>query len=294
MSSRCWSHDDPEGEAPMAARGSITDGVGSHGQIPRLESVGVFGLGEAGSEIASGLVEHGVSVRAYDPAPVPTPVGVQRHSQPAMVVREVDYVLAVTAAHDAERALRQAIDGIREGTQYVDLSTSSPHVKRTLGAIADEHNVSFVDVALMATVPGRGIRAPQYASGATADLYARTLTTVGTPVTVVGAEPGAAATHKLLRSILTKGLGALLLEAQEAGRAAGLENWLWSHLVSTVEDADEAFMSRLMAGMSLHAVRRHEEMQASAALLRELGVTATMTTATESVLRKLAATNEAD
>lgn len=255
--------------------------------------MGIFGLGEAGSEIAVGLVAAGVEVHAYDPASVSTPTGVERHTCPATVVQGVDCVLAITAAHDAAEALRQSIGAIAAGAIYADLSTSSPEAKRSLSELAGEFRFSFVDVALMATVRGRGIRTPQLASGAKAELYASSLRAVGAPVTVVGEEPGAAATRKLLRSVVTKGLGALLLEAQEAGRAAGLEGWLWTHLVATIEDADEAFMSRLMSGMSLHAVRRREEMEATAALLRSLGVTATMTTATESVLRDLSEEGEA-
>lgn len=259
-------------------------------RLGQLQRVGIFGLGEAGSEIAANLVELGVVVRGYDPADVPTPNGVERHARPDRVVQEIDCLLAVTAARDAATALRQALDDIPEGLLYADLSTSSPVEKRRLGAIADGRAFRFVDGALMATVPGKGIQTPQLASGAAAETYAAALATVGAPVSVVGREPGAASTHKLLRSIVTKGLGALLLEARSAARAAGLEEWLWQHLVSTITEADEAFMVRLMDGMGRHAIRRHEEMQASASLLKELGVSPIMTSATQTALHDLMAT----
>lgn len=253
-----------------------------------VRRVGIFGLGEAGSEIAAGLAERGVTVRAFDPASVPTPPGVDRHAIPQHVVRDVDVVLSVTAAADAGAALQQAIDDVPPGTLYADLSTSSAGGKQALGSMATAHGLRFVDVALMATVPGKGIRTPQLASGDGAGDYAGMIRCFGATVQVVGDQPGDAATRKLLRSIVTKGLAALLLEARAAGRAAGLEDWLWRHLVETISSADEALMRRLTEGQAEHAVRRQHEMEACATLLEELAVPSTMTAATAATLRQLA------
>lgn len=249
--------------------------------------IGIFGLGEAGSEIAAGLVAAGTTVGAYDPAPVGTPPGVQRHQEPNGVVDRVDCVLAVTAAHDADTALQQALDAMPRDTLFADLTTSAPGEKRSRADLAASGGVRFVDVALMATVPGRGIRTPQLAAGPAAATYAELLRPTGAPITVIGDEPGLAMTYKLLRSVVTKGIGALLLEATAAGRAAGLGPWLWSHLVETITDADETLMTRLINGMHDHAVRRQEEMQATAALLHDLNVMPTMTNATERVIASL-------
>lgn len=249
--------------------------------------IGVFGLGEAGSEIAAGLVAAGTSVSAYDPAPVTTPPGVWRHEHPSAVVEDIDCLLAVTAAHDADTALQQSLADMHAGLVFADLSTSAPAQKRSRATAAAKVGVHFIDVALMATVPGKGIRTPQLAAGPEAVAYSALLGPLGAPITVIGDEPGLAMTRKLLRSVVTKGLGALLLEATAAGHAAGLDSWLWDHLVKTVTDADEALMTRLMDGMHQHAVRREEEMHATADLLAELGVPATMTNATHELIAAL-------
>jgi phosphoglycerate dehydrogenase-like enzyme len=39
-------------------------------------TVGVLGLGEAGSAFAAGMVAHGAEVRGFDPADVTVPAGV--------------------------------------------------------------------------------------------------------------------------------------------------------------------------------------------------------------------------
>lgn len=249
--------------------------------------VTVFGLGEAGAEIAADLVAAGASVRGYDPASTATPAGVARCDDPRAAVEGADLVLGVTAAADAETALRQALDEIPPTALYADLSTSSAGQERHLAAIADARGLLFVDVALMSTVPGTGIRTPQLASGPGAERYVELVAPVGATITVVGLEAGAAATRKLLRSVLVKGLAAITIEAMRAGEAAGLSDWLWDHLVTELEATDEQFLRRLVEGTPPHATRRRHEMEAAASLLEQLGVEPIMTRATAETLDRL-------
>ncbi len=253
----------------------------------RLRRVAVFGLGEAGRLIAADLAATRARVTGYDPAPHPTPTGVTRCADPAAAVEGVDLVLAITAAADARSALCQALDRIPQGALYADLSTASAAKKRDLAALAGERGLAFADVALMSTVPGKGVRTPQLVSGAGAERYARLLAPTGVTVTTVGEVPGDAATHKLLRSIVMKGLAALVIEAMQAGEAAGTRDWLWAHLVDEITAADEALLRRIVVGAGLHDVRRRLEMQASSDLLDELGVEPVMSRATVERFRRV-------
>lgn len=139
--------------------------------VPVGLSVGVLGLGEAGSRIAADLAAAGATVVAYDPADVGVVGGVLRAGDPADAVRDVDLVLAVTAGADAMSALTQAIGAIPRGALYADLSTSAAPTKRELASIADRAGLLFVDVALMSTVPGKGLFTPALASGPGAQGY---------------------------------------------------------------------------------------------------------------------------
>lgn len=247
----------------------------------------VFGLGEAGSEIASDLADAGADVTGYDPAPVSTPHGVRRFDDPHRAVDSVDVVLAITSAADAPRALDQAIMDIPSGCHYADLATASPALERDLESTASVAGIAFTDVALMGTVPGRGIRTPAIASGISAESFARAMGTVGMDVRVVGDEAGVAATHKLLRSVFVKGLTAVLIEAMEAAEAAGLAEETWSTIVDQVSSADEDFLVRLMEGTETHAARRLDEMEAAVSLLRDLGIRPTMTASTVATLHEI-------
>ena len=241
--------------------------------------VAVLGLGEAGSRISADLAREGVEVRGYDPADVVTPAGVIRQRTAGQAVRGAEMVLAITAAADAATALAQVADGLESGVLYADLSTASPSLKMQLAASAAACGALFVDVALMATVPGRGLRTPALASGPGAERYITTMSPYGISLEAISTTPGDAATRKLLRSVFMKGLAAVVIEAMSAAEAAGQSAWLWRNLVDEVTAAGAPLLSRLVGGTSIHAERRLHEMEASAQLLADLGVDASMTRA---------------
>ncbi len=249
----------------------------------------VFGLGEAGSLLAGDLAAAGVETTGYDPAPVATPPGVERHDDPRSAAAGADMVLAVTAAADATGALTQALDAIPRGAIYADLATAAAGLKRRLAARAAGTGIEFADVALMAPVAGSGLRTPALASGPGAGRVVTVLGPLGMPVEHVGDEPGAAATRKLLRSVVVKGLTAVVMESLRAAAAAGLAEETWDNIVAQLTAADEDLIRRLVAGTERHAARRVHEMEAAAELLRELGVEPTMTEATTEHLRAVAA-----
>lgn len=243
-------------------------------------NVAVFGLGEAGSLISSDLADAGVRVKGFDPADVQTPEGVRRVSDPNDAVLDADVILGITAQADAETAISQALNSIKSGSLYADLSTSSATVKKGLAGIAQSREILFADVALMTIVPGNGMHTPSLASGQGAEHYCSLFSPLGVPVEVVSDIPGDASTRKLLRSVMMKGLASLVVEAMQAGYAAGCEEWLWKNLSDQLTSANEKILSRLITGTQTHALRRLHEMQASMALLEELGVEPVMTRST--------------
>jgi 3-hydroxyisobutyrate dehydrogenase-like beta-hydroxyacid dehydrogenase len=252
-----------------------------------LHTIAIFGLGEAGSLFAADLSKLGIEVNAYDPADVETPANIQRHAKPSDAVAGAEVVLALTGGADAGTALSQAIDDIPKSALYADLSTDSAGTKKDLATTAEAHELQFVDIAMMTTVPGHGLRTPSLASGDGASRYVKIFGDLGVPVERVSDIPGDAATRKLLRSVMVKGLAALVIEAMRAGDKAGCREWLWEEMAQAISDADEAFVARLVNGTEKHAVRRLHEMEASAALLKELGVDPVMTRATVENLRRV-------
>jgi len=230
--------------------------------------VGMLGLGEAGGLIAADLRAAGVTVRGYDPLPQTGPdVGSE-----AAAAAGADVVLSLTTAAHAREAAHAAAGALRPGQVYADLNTSGAALKRELAALVAPTGATFADVALMATVPGHGVRTPVLASGPGARELAVALGPLGMPVEVVGPVPGDAAQRKLLRSVLWKGVAAAVTEALAAARAAGQEAWMREQIVTLFESADGALARRMEQGSIQHAERRMHEMRDVAALLHELDV----------------------
>ncbi len=245
--------------------------------------IALLGLGEAGSEIARDLVAAGADVRGYDPAVAP-PDGVQPRDDEADAVRDADLVLSVNSAHDAPVALANARPGLRAGTVWADLNTASPGVKAQLAADVADLGVPVVDVALMAVVPGNGLRTPMVVAGEGAQRYAEMLAEFGVLVTIQPGPAGAAISRKLLRSVFYKGLAAAVVEAVEGAEAAGCADWLRENVRAELAGFDERTLDRLLDGTRRHARRRSDEMAAAAEQLRDLGVEPRIAGATRDLL----------
>jgi 3-hydroxyisobutyrate dehydrogenase-like beta-hydroxyacid dehydrogenase len=251
-------------------------------------SVAIIGMGEAGSEIARDLVAAGCLVRAFDPKPARDVPGAELAASTADAVRGADLVLSLTTAEAARAAAGAAAPALRPGAVYADLNTGSAQLKRDVAATVEDAAALFADVAVMAPVPGRGLRAPLLASGSGAARLAELLGPLGARVEVLGPEAGTAAQRKLLRSVFTKGLAAALLEGAAAARAAGCEEWFLADAGATLAAADERLVERLRVGSRVHAARRVHELEDAAELLGELHVPPRVTGAARAVLAELA------
>jgi 3-hydroxyisobutyrate dehydrogenase-like beta-hydroxyacid dehydrogenase len=250
-------------------------------------TIAVFGLGEAGSEISTDLAAAGATVRGYDPADVDDVPGVQRSIEPGAAVAGAQLVMGITASTDAANALSQALEAIPSGAVYADLSSSSPGQERELAARAGGRGLQFADVALMSTVPGKGLRTPVLVSGPGAHKYADLLAPGGGSVEVVGPDAGQAAARKLLRSIVLKGLAGVVIESMRAANSAGLGEENWGNLVDQMTEMDEAFLRRIVDGTGQHSLRRQHEMEATVEMLHELGIDPVMTEATVESLSRM-------
>lgn len=250
-------------------------------------TIAVLGLGEAGSALARDLVAAGAVVRGYDPA-VPACEGVVATGSEADAAEGADLVLSVNSSSAAVGALEAGLAGLKPGAAWADLNTASPGTKRTLAGIAAEHGVPFADIAIMAPVPGRGLRAPMLATGIAAEIVANSLNTFGAAVEVMAGDAGLAAERKLLRSVFFKGMSAAVVEALTAARAAECEDWLRKIIVDELTAAGAATVDRLVDGSIKHAVRRTSEMAAAAEMLGELGVRADVASASRDQLAHIA------
>lgn len=247
----------------------------------------VIGLGEAGAIYATALIDAGHTVTGYDPVAPTTPPGVTRASTAAEACLDADVVLVLTGAGAAPSVAAECLPVMRPQACYADLTSSSPQTMEELGRTATQ--AVFADVAILGPVPLHGARTPLMVSGPGAPVLAELAGSLGAPVQIVEGGPGAAMAHKLLRSVVMKGMASVVVEAVTAGRAAGLEPWIRTQIADQLAGDGQAVIDRWLTGTVKHAQRRSHEMRSTAQYLVELGVPAELTQASAEALARIAA-----
>jgi 3-hydroxyisobutyrate dehydrogenase len=249
----------------------------------------VIGLGEAGAKYATALVDHGHRVTGFDPGQAATPPGVQRVGDTAAAVRGADIILVLTAAKAARPVAESCVAALAPGACYADFTSSSPAAMRDIAHLVEEASVEFCDVAILGPVSWHGARTPLMLAGTGASRIAELAIGWQAHIEIVDGPAGSAMAHKLLRSVLMKGLAGVVTEAVTAGAAAGYETWIRDQIAAQLAGDGHAVVDRLLTGTRTHAERRAQEMHETAQYLAELGAPAELTLATETALRRIAA-----
>jgi 3-hydroxyisobutyrate dehydrogenase len=254
--------------------------------------IAIIGLGEAGSRYAAALATLGHEVVGFDPA-VQAPVeGATLSPSVPDAVATADVVLVMTGAKAAPSVAESAASALAAGACYADFTSSSPVVMEELGSFIARQGAHFADVAILGPVPWHGAQTPLMISGPGAKTIADLADELGATATVVDGPPGAAMAHKLLRSVFMKGLASIIIEAIDAGRSAGYEDWIRDQIAAQLAGDGHAVIERLVTGTETHAARRAQEMADTASYLEAMGVPPLMSRATEASLRQLAAKKE--
>lgn len=253
--------------------------------------VAILGIGEAGGILAGDLMAAGVSVRGWDPDPPAIPAGLDFAASNPAAVRGADVVLSVNWASVAVDVAAEVAQVLQPNQLFADMNTASPQIKRAAAAIVEEAGALFVDGALMAPVPPKGLRTPVYASGSGAVLFAEKMSPYGMPITVLDGEAGNAAKHKLVRSIMYKGVAAVVMECLEAAEALEMSDYARQQMMTILQD--ESMIDRFVEGSRAHAKRRMQEMEAVVELLESVGVSAFTSRASLEKLREIQQLNSA-
>lgn len=250
--------------------------------------IAIIGLGEAGSLYASAAVAAGHAVAGFDPYAERAPEGVVRAESIAAAVADADVVVALTAASLSEQVAREAIVAMRPGATYADFTTADPGAMRELADVVTAHGLAFADVAILGPVPVKGAATDVIVSGSGAAPVHELLAGLGAHVERLEAAAGEATSHKLLRSVLMKGLASVVIEALAAGRAAGAESWIREQIARQLAGDGQATIDRFEVGTTKHAARRAHEMDAVVRHLDGLDVPSELSDATRRALERMA------
>ena len=256
------------------------------------ERIAFIGYGEAGQTIGRGLRAQGVQLRAYDILfddardegrlrAVAESSGAAVCANHAAAVRDADIVfLAVTASSSLEAA-RSCLPGLRKPQLFLDINSVSPQRKIETAALITPTGAAYVDVAVMAPVAPYDHKVPCLIGGpGAADLLPRARA-LGMKMELVAAEVGQASAIKMFRSILIKGLEALVLESMLAASEYRVEERVLASLKETFPSLDwEKLSGYMIERVVSHGKRRAAEMREVAHTLKDIGLEPIMAGAT--------------
>ncbi len=188
-------------------------------------------------------------------------------------------ISAVTASNTLAVA-QEAARHIHPGTLFLDLNSASPGTKRDAALAIEGAGGQYVEAGVMTSVPPYGIKVPMLLGGAKASELAIVLRDWDMNATAVATDIGAASAIKMCRSIMIKGLEALVIESYSTALYYGVADKVLPTLAETFPQIDWSaqgayFFSRVVQ----HGKRRAEEMRESAVTVREAGFTPLMATA---------------
>lgn len=157
------------------------------------EPVTVLGLGPMGHAIAAAFVAGGHPTTVWNRSSAkPTPDGAVRAPDAATAMSASKNVVVCVLDYDAARAVLEPLAAELRGRQVVNLTSGSPAAARKLATWAAEHDITYVDGAIMSPTDTIGTQnAVILHSGPPTDV----LGALGGTRTYLGADPGRAAAH---------------------------------------------------------------------------------------------------
>ncbi|MEM7443751.1 MAG: DUF1932 domain-containing protein [Pseudomonadota bacterium] len=258
-------------------------------------SVTFIGFGEAATAIASGwLANIAIDCAAFDiktdnadPA-ISTAkkdeyraAGVTGHDTLPAALNPGTTVFSTVTPDQALIAATAAAQHLPLGALYLDCNSCSPGTKRRAASVIEAAGGRYVDVAVMAPVHPALHRTPLLVSGPRADAALDTLARLDMSAKLADGPVGYASSIKMIRSIMVKGLEALMVECVLAGRRAGVDEAVFDSLTKTIPGFDwPERAAYMLERVTTHGTRRAAEMREVATTLRELKLDGRMADAT--------------
>lgn len=254
-----------------------------------VQRLGIVGYGEVGKTFAAGLKPRVARVAAWDLKFAQAGTtdaerahaagqGVQACGSMQVLCEASELVISAVTASSTLAVAQEAARFLRPGAVFLDLNSASPGTKQKAAQAVEARGAHYVEAGVMTSVPPYGIKVPMLLGGAKAAELAALLATWGMDAKAVSEQLGVASAIKMCRSVMVKGLEALVIESYATARAYGVEDHVLPTLQETFPGMDWSqqggyFFSRVVQ----HGKRRAEEMREAANTVREAGFEPLMT-----------------
>ncbi|WNJ90350.1 NAD(P)-dependent oxidoreductase [Bosea sp. 685] len=247
-------------------------------------TIAFIGFGEVGQTFSHGLLASGrVRIRAYDVLfgsgaghkleTAASTIGVATAASLEEACAGADILFSAVTADKAEAVATQAALWLKPGQVVVDVNSAAPSTKQRAAKAVEAGGADYVEGAVMAPVLKPGIKVPILAGGPLAEPISASLNNLGMNLTPVSEVHGRASAMKLCRSIMIKGLEALMVDCTAASEAWDVKDAVFASLHATFPSIDfHALSADMRERVATHGVRRAAEMREAAEMLAALGL----------------------
>jgi len=245
--------------------------------------IALVGYGEVGRILAEDLVPQGHAVVAYDLKlggeagnalrEHAAKIGVPLAGSHAAAVQGAELVVSAVTASQAVPVAEAAAPALAKGAFFLDFNSASPGAKIRAAAIVDGAGGRYVEGAVMTSVPPYRIKVPLLLGGPNAAALEPVLNGIGFAAKVASPKLGVASATKMCRSVMIKGLEAMVIESFTTARHYGVEDAVLASLKETFPGIDwerqgAYFFQRVIE----HGRRRAEEVREVAETVRDAGL----------------------
>ena len=250
----------------------------------------LLGFGEVGQALAIDMGACGIRANAWDvlfavPDSPPRRAAIVQRVHVGATAQEAvagaDLVIsAVTAGQDVAAA-RSAASHLKRNAYFLDVNSVSPAVKVEASQIVGAASGRYIEAAIMSPIHPKRAAAPMLLGGPHAAEFLPIARRLGfTGASVFSNRIGKASAAKMCRSVIVKGMEALLGESLLAARHYGVEDAVLDSLTSVFARDDWHAHARYLISRSLiHGRRRAEEMREVARTIVEAGFEPRMSSA---------------
>lgn len=251
------------------------------------QTICLIGFGEVGQTLAADLSPHAAlcafDVLFADPASALSraEAPVTKMTSAAEAAKGADIVICAVTAAQTLAAAQSVAETISAGAWFVDLNSASPGVKSQAARLINDAGGRCVEAAVMSPIGPKRIACPMLFGGPFADEFLPRAHQLGfAGASVFSADYGKASAAKMCRSVVVKGVEALLTESLLTARHYGVEDTVVASLSDLFPGPDWKTLSRYMISRALeHGSRRAEEMREVAKTVAEAGLSPLMSSA---------------
>lgn len=196
--------------------------------------------------------------------------------------KDADVVFSMVTADQALQAAQSVSETIGQNNSlYFDCNSCAPDTKRQAATIINSAGGRYVDVAVMSPVHPKLHKSPVLVSGQSAQIALDMMARLDMEATLQAGEVGTASSIKMIRSVMIKGMEALVAECVLAGRKAGVEDIVLDSLEKTYPGFGwKSRSAYMLERMMVHGKRRAAEMREVALCVEQLGLNNAMANAT--------------